>query len=390
MTPTEILCNLIRCPSVNPMGGDEVGDIFYESRLSDWLEGFFASINAPHERIEVAPQRSNILAKFESPGSTQTILFDAHQDTVPVVGMTIDPFNPVEHDGKLYGRGACDVKGGMAAMLHAFARLHAERPADATNVIISCSCDEESTTLGVHDLVSYWGDCKGKSRLISDPPDVSIVAEPTGLDAVVAHLGVLRFRVHTHGRACHSSDPSRGENAIYKMARVIAGLQQIASELSVAVQSHPLCGPAAMSVGRIDGGTSVNIVPAHCTIEIDRRVAPGEQLGELRRQINEQILSLDPTATIDPPWVSSPALDDRDNHRIADRIMAITGQVAGPRRKVGVAYCTHAATIAESGPPAIVFGPGSIEQAHTQDEYIEVEQLDQAAEIYYRYCTNPL
>lgn len=386
MSPSEILFQLIAIPSVNPMGRDVSGDIYYESRMSDWLESFFRSFGAPFERIEVAPGRANILARYDSTTSNQTLLLDAHQDTVPVDGMTIDPFSPAIRDGKIFGRGAADVKGGMAAMLYAFRRLFFERPRSAPHVVMSCSCDEESTATGVRDLVSYWQTNSGVSRLLPARPTAAVIAEPTELNAVVAHRGVVRFRVHAHGRACHSSDPTQGKNAIYAMAHVVTRLEELASELSNQVQPHPLCGSATMSVGRIDGGTSVNIVPAHCEIEIDRRIVPGEDPKLATLQLQREISSITDGIVCDPPWISCPALGNEVNEWVADALLRHGTQIGRSVSKIGVPYCTHASTISDAGVPSVVFGPGSIAQAHTADEFIEVEQLELAAEIYFRFC----
>ena len=199
MSPTEILSQLIAIASVNPMGRDVSDEIHYESRMSDWLVRYFQRIGAAYERIEVSPGRANVVARYQSKRSRRTLLLDAHQDTVPVEGMTIDPFDPVTRDGRVFGRGACDVKGGMAAMLHAFGRLFQERPDTGTDVLMSCTCDEESTMTGIEDLVKRWQSPGGRDDLLAKKPDIAVVAEPTELKAVVAHRGVLRFRVHTHG-----------------------------------------------------------------------------------------------------------------------------------------------------------------------------------------------
>ncbi len=148
--------------------------------------------------------------------------------------MTIAPFEPVERDGRIYGRGACDVKGGMAAMLAAFARLVRERPPDAANVVMSCTCDEESSVLGILDLVKLWSDPARRGSLLDSRPDAAVVAEPTELDVVVAHKGATRWKLRTRGRACHSSNPAEGVNAIYRMARVLECLEEFARRAAVA------------------------------------------------------------------------------------------------------------------------------------------------------------
>ncbi len=384
VSPTELLCQLISIPSVNPMGRDLSGPIYFEGRLSDWLVSYFQSIGAQYERIEVAPGRANVVARYDSPNSDRLLLLDAHQDTVPVDHMTIDPFAPRVEAGRITGRGASDVKGGLAAMLHAFTRLVKEKPARAASVLLSCTCDEEFGTLGIRHLVGLWT-TSGNASQLNRKPDMAIIAEPTNLDVVVAHRGVTRFRVHTLGRACHSSDPTQGRNAIYSMARVVTFLEEHANWLTRSVPFHPLCGRPTMSVGLIHGGQSVNIVPDHCTIEIDRRLVPGEDPSLAWSSVRDKLLErFGPHIKVDEPWISSPALGNHDNASLTQQLLENVASVAGPHRSIGVAYCTHASTISYAGIPSVVFGPGSIDQAHTADEYIEVQQLDQAAEIYFR------
>lgn len=387
MDPALLLQDLIRLPSVNPMGRELPHEICLEARMSDYLVDVFKSLDVPYERIEVAPGRANVIARVDSPGAARTILLDAHQDTVPVDGMTIEPFEPIVRDGRIHGRGACDVKGGMAAMLTAFARLASERPAGAANVVMSCTCDEEHGQLGVSDLTELWSDGRGRSRLLSEAPDVAIVAEPTELHVVVAHRGAARWLIRTTGRACHSSDPSRGENAIYKMAKVLSCLEEYAGTLADRVTPHPLCGPATLSVGVISGGVSVNTVPDECHIEIDRRCVPGEDgpaaIVDVGRYLRENV---DVDFEMLPPWCIGLTLSDDNNGPLGHELLAHIAAVVGGREKIGVPYGTHASRFAAAGVPSVVFGPGSIAQAHTKDEWISIEQLNQAAEVYTRFC----
>ena len=386
-TVVEILAKLVSLPSVNPMGGPVDQAICFEGRVSDWLVDFFRSIGAEYERIEVSPGRDNVIARYNSPGADFTILLDAHQDTVPVLGMTIEPFSAKIENGRLWGRGACDVKGGMAAMLFAFRRLFQEQPAGAANVVLSCTCDEEATVIGISDLVTYWTTAKGKSKLLASPPDVAIIAEPTELDVVVAHRGVTRFKIRTKGRACHSSDPTQGVNAIYRMAKLVSALQEYADSLAATVQAHPLCGSASLSVGKISGGTSVNIVPDECVIEVDRRIAPGEDAAGIVAGIRNFLAArLDFDFEFDAPWIECPALTDANNTDLANTVLKHVAAVDGPHAAVGVPYGTHASPTCAAGVPSIVFGPGSIQQAHTKDEYIDIGQLEKTAEVYFRSC----
>lgn len=385
--PLNLLKNLIAIPSVNPMGRDISGPEFFETRLTEYLVQYLRNLNIPFEQVEIVPGRSNIIARLDSPGSAKTVLLDAHQDTVPVDGMTIAPFDPVEREGRVYGRGSCDVKGGLAAMLSAFTRLASERPPGMSNVILSLTCDEESTSLGINHLTDSWIGKTPSYRLCPQRPDVAIVAEPTSLDIVVAHRGATRWKIRTTGRACHSSRPNEGINAIYRMARVIRSVEEYANWLPGSRPAHPLCGPATLSLGRIEGGSSVNVVPDSCAIELDRRVIPGED----RQAVTDELISylrerLDFDVIHEPPYCNSPPLGDELNGELAKELMRSIVAVVGERRVIGVPYGTHASRIARVGVPAVVFGPGDIAQAHTKDEWIEVSQLDQAAQIYYQFC----
>jgi acetylornithine deacetylase len=357
--------------------------------VTEYLVRFFSDLGVEFREIEVAPSRANVIAWFEGRSSSQTVLLDAHQDTVPVDGMTIEPFTPVVRDERLYGRGSCDVKGGLAAMLAAFARLARERPPDACNVVLSCTCDEEATSLGITHLTSLWSDAAANDTPPLRRPDVAIIAEPTDLNVVVAHRGAARWKIRTHGRACHSSRPQDGINAIYRMARVVSCLEEFARRLPELVPPHPLCGPATLSVGRIEGGLSVNTVPDLCTIEIDRRVIPGEDPQAAIERVGAVLRErLDFDVEMLPPWISGASLPDTHNGLLAGQLLAVVEKVAGLRRRIGVPYGTHASRTAAAGVPSVVFGPGSIAQAHTDDEWIAIDEVRQAAEIYYQFCAS--
>lgn len=392
--PLDLLHELIAIPSVSPMGREVSGPQYFEHAMTEWLVKFFQRLGVPYEVQEVLDGRCNVVARFESDPAAPTVLLDAHQDTVPVEGMTVEPFQPVVKDGRIYGRGACDVKGGMAAMLAAFARLVQEKPAGAANVLMACTCDEEYTATGARYLARQWtagkSDSTAKKSWTETPPDVCLVAEPTDLNVIVAHRGVVRWKIRTLGKACHSSRPHEGHSAIYDMAHVVVALERYAEQLPQQSKPHPLCGTSTLSVGKINGGTSVNIVPHHCEIEIDRRIVPGESSAAALQDI-ESYLRAETSARFEmlPPWIEADALADDDNHGTADRLLEQIAAVAGPREKQGAWYGTNASCFAVTGVPSVVFGPGSIAQAHTEDEWLEINQLHQAAEIYYRFCLAP-
>ena len=373
----KLAADLVRIPSVNPMGGvHDAGT--GEARLSDYLSAFFEERGIPFERRETSPGRANVIASIRVPGSRTTVLFDAHQDTVPVDTMKIPPFSGDIHDGRLWGRGACDVKGGMAAMLFAAARLAAEKPGNAASLILACTVDEEYSFAGVRDfLEGPWSFGK---------PEFAIVAEPTRLEIVTSHKGLTRWNITTIGRSSHGATPRLGVNAIHSMARVLEALEEYAVLLEKRT-THPSLGCATLNVGIINGGTGVNIVPDSCQIQIDRRLLPGEEASAALADCRDFILSRlgkDFPAVFDPPWHSEPALETPLDSKAVRRAAAAAAYVLGGARTCGVAYGTDAATLSAGGIPSVVFGPGDIAQAHTDDEWIELEQIEKAAEAYYR------
>ncbi|WP_165072238.1 M20 family metallopeptidase [Paludisphaera rhizosphaerae] len=373
---TRLLADLVAIPSVNPMGRPVSGPEYFEGRIGAYLEDWFQQAGISTVRQAVAPGRSNILVRYEAPGSSApTILLDVHQDTVPVDGMTIPPFEPRVEAGRLYGRGSCDVKAGMAAMLLAFRRLCYERPKGSASVILACTVDEEYTHLGSDKLAETQ---KGI--------DLAVVAEPTKLDVVPWHKGSVRWKVRTKGVACHSSTPERGANAIYRMAKVVDALEAHAEELSRSVP-HPKLGPPSLSVGRIDGGRSVNVVPDWCEIEIDRRLLPGETWEEAVERARACVASqvVDPSVVeFEPPWGRMPALETPLGPWLEPLTKAVEAATGRAPALVGVPYGTDAGPLGQVGIPAIVFGPGDIAQAHTRDEWIELDQVALAVEAYYR------
>jgi acetylornithine deacetylase ArgE len=355
------------------MGRIIEGPAVGEARLTDRLERLLVALGARCRRQPVAPGRDNLVAELTWPGAGRPVMLEAHQDTVPVDGMTVSPFGAEVRDGRLYGRGACDVKGGMAAILAAMERLAAEKPRGAASVVAAFTVDEESGFTGVRRLVREL------------PPRMSfaVVAEPTRLEVVVAHKGLVRWKVRTRGRSCHSARPADGVNAVYLMAPVLSALEEYAAGLA-GRRSHPLLGSPTLSVGVIRGGTSVNTVPDSCEVEIDRRLLPGEDsagaVNDCRAFLERRL----PGAGIEvePAWISDLALDTPADSEAARVCLEVVRRVLGRAEPVGVPYGTDGSKLAEAGLPTVVIGPGDIAQAHTVDEWIEIEQLERAVEVY--------
>ncbi|MCH8839593.1 MAG: M20/M25/M40 family metallo-hydrolase, partial [Planctomycetes bacterium] len=219
-------------------------------------------------------------------------------------------------------------------------------------------------------------------------PRQAIVAEPTMLSVVVAHQGVIRWRCRVRGRAAHSSQPERGVNAIYAMARVVHAIEQFQFQVLSQRHAHPLCGSPSICVSTIQGGTGVNSVPDEVAIDIDRRVAPGEQSDvayqELVDYVAKQADCGQATIEHELPWLESPGLDDQHNREWGRRLAAVVRSTGSACELVGVPYGTDAPAIAAGGIPTIVFGPGSIDQAHTDDEWLDLQGLSRAVEIFCR------
>jgi acetylornithine deacetylase len=371
-----IASELVRVPSENRL--DDTSPQAGEKKLTEYLCAFFRDHGISFTRQEAAHGRENILAYVHSPVARFTVLLDAHQDTVPAGKMTVPPFGGEVSGGRLWGRGSCDVKGGMAAMIAAVCRIAAEKPKVYASVVLACTVDEEHTFQGVQRLLA--GPWPGRK------PGMAIVAEPSRLDVVIAHKGLTRWKISTRGKSCHAASPELGENAIYRMGEVLAVLERYSAELSER-RPHPLLGLPTLSVGVISGGTGVNVVPASCAIEIDRRLVPGEDPGTAFDDCRDAVLSgLRDGFPVDleKPWLAEPALDTPVDAAVSRIALKAVSDVLGTSRAIGVPYGTDASTISAGGIPAVVLGPGDIAQAHTEDEWIDVARIEEAAEIYYR------
>lgn len=384
------LANLVRRPSVNPMGRDVSGPEYLEGRVTEYLVQRFATVGLPCCRQKVAPGRENVFARVEATvPDAPVILWDAHQDTVPVDGMTIDPFTPAVRDGRLSGRGACDVKGGMAAMLMALDRLRGSNAARHATVLFAATVNEEFGFSGAKALARLWSEPTADElpadaavrAFLGAPPVAAIIAEPTDLDIVTQHKGAVRWRIRVRGRACHSSFPERGVNAIYPAGRVILAIESFAKELLARNPDHP-CGPPTLSLGTIHGGSGVNLVPDLVVLEVERRVLPGESPGAARDEVIERIAAATGEAIVeyDEPFLESGGMSAAHPAAaaLADWLTAAAASHGATPRRLAARYGTNASVYAAAGVPCVVFGPGSIAQAHTVDEWIEVAQVEAA------------
>ena len=278
MNVIRLLSDMVAIPSMNPMGRGLSGEMYGERAMADYVEEFFHRISVDCLRQEVLPGRENVIAIVEGEDKEGAIILEAHTATVLGGGMGIEPFDPVVKEGRLYGRGSCDTKGSLAAMMTAISRaIKSGKPPQT--IILGATADEEYQFSGVRGMIDFV-----KTNL-PNLRATGIVGEPTTLDLGIAPKGCYRWRLRTLGRAGHSSKPDEGVNAIYSMAKVITVLEEYAKEIA-ARRAHPLVGPPTLSVGTIKGGQTVNTIPDLCEIEIDRRTLPGEGSKEVAEDLN--------------------------------------------------------------------------------------------------------
>jgi acetylornithine deacetylase/succinyl-diaminopimelate desuccinylase family protein len=370
----ETLASLVRINSVNSSYAGGPG----EREIANWVRGFFEQRGIEVWETEVLPGRPNVIAKLPGRDATRRVILEAHTDTVSVQGMTIPPFEPRVEDGKLYGRGSCDTKAGLAAMMHAVAALHEEGIQPPCEVWLAAVIDEEYSYRGVVKL------CEGLTG------HAALVAEPTGMRAVIASKGVLRWRIVVRGKAAHSGKPHLGVNAINHMARVILALEE--DHRRLAAQDHPLLGPATLNVGVIQGGVQVNFVPDTCAIEIDRRLLPGETVADVLahyQRLLDALRAQHPTleATMEPPMLTDEALETAADSAPAQLASTLLAGMGLDGTLCGVPFGSDASKLSRQGIPSLVIGPGSIDQAHGAVEYVEISEVERAVEFYRAFIT---
>lgn len=366
MTNTEkLLRELIGIPSVNPAflpaGDPKAG----EARVAEFLARGAAQAGLEVEFKKALPQRANLVVRLLPKAKVrQRILLAPHLDTV---NATPRQFIPRRSNGRLYGRGACDTKGSVAAMVCALCELAkgGQRPG-ATEIVFVGLVDEENSQSGSRALAAS-----------GFKADLAIVGEPTNLQVVTAHKGSLWLRFETRGKSAHGSRPELGRNAVHEMSRIV-DLLETDYAASLRRRRHPLLGRASISVGVISGGTQPNIVPDRCWILVDRRTLPGETEASVRREIQKllereslQAVCADNKLAPCYPLETDPALP----------LVVQLARLAGQRKPAGVHYFSDAAVLAGGGIPSVVFGPGDIAQAHTADEWVEIAEVERAKEL---------
>ena len=357
-----------------------------ELALSQFLELQANFLGFSTRRLPIGDRSFNLLVSYLVSQDAPWLLFESHLDTVSIEDMTIDPLGGHLENNRIHGRGACDTKGSGAAMLYALKR-YAEESAAHNNVAIVYTVDEEVKKTGVRMFVEQH-----LSLLDWNPVGV-IVGEPTQLKLVVAHNGVVRWRIRTQGIAAHSSSPDRGLSAISMMMKVLGALES--HYIPNLQASHLLTGRAQCSVNVICGGTQVNVVPATCEVQIDRRVVPGEKaqsviptvedmLNGLRRNDDQMnVLQAEPDMIFPP-------LDPSGNEALIAFAQGVLKEMQLSFEPMGVGFGTNASSFNDLGIPTIIIGPGDIAQAHTSDEWIDLEQLRQGEAVYFNLMSSQI
>jgi len=355
------------------MGRERTGVEYSEATIATHVTEYLRKNSIDVEMYEVAPHRPNVLGYVDA-GVEHTVMLEAHLDTIHADNMTIEPFQPKVVDGRLYGRGACDTKASLAAFLHTVGILAEKSTTLKYNIILAAISDEE---------YSFAGACCAVENGLK--ADFGIVGEPTRLHIVRAHKGVLRWRVITRGIAAHSAYPDRGDNAIYTMGNVLTRLQAYGIEL-MQRPPHSELGTPTLSVGVIEGGQAVNVVPDRCRIEIDRRTLPGETESDILKSV-ESVLQDIPKHEFEPPHISIGGIDVSPQHPFLQRLAGVIEKVNGECVIETAQYATDAGVYNQFGIPTVVFGPGDIAQAHTATEFVETDQVIRCSEILLRFLT---
>ena len=362
----QITRDLVAIPSVNPMGKGLSGDLYSEIGMATYISQYLQSLGVKAEIFGADPLHPNLTA-FIDAGKPETIMLEAHMDTVSHEQMSIPPFDPLVRDGLLYGRGSCDTKASLATYLYAVGELLRKGKPLKRNILLAFVKDEEYSFSGAKELMA-----RGVKA------DFAVVGEPTELNLIYAHKGLCRFFIHTKGTSCHSSMPWLGDNAIYKMGTLLGKIGQYGEFLKKKV--HPDLGCATVNVGRIFGGQTVNTVPASCSIELDNRLLPGMDYESILKDLRYYLGNGD-DYTIDAPYLLALGVqnhpDDLHCHALRQAC-----EVNGVQPKMQTAhYATDAAVYQQAGIPCVVFGPGNIKQAHTADEHIAISDIEKASDI---------
>jgi acetylornithine deacetylase len=356
-----LLRDLVAIDSVNPsLSPGSRGEADVARRIAGELE----AIGLRVETTEAAPGRPNVVAVLDGRVAGRSLMFCGHTDTVGVIGMP-RPFEPEIRDGRLYGRGAQDMKGGVAAMIGAVRRLVEAGGLAQGRVIVAAVADEEHASVGADALIEKWR------------ADAAVVTEPTGLDVAVAHKGFQWIAIETQGRAAHGSRPIEGRDAILRMGRVLARLEALDRRLQQG-PSHPLLGTASLHASLIEGGHELSSYPARAALQFERRTLPGEA-SDVARVETEAILAdlkrEDPEFEAEAHLVFGRNAYEVESSSQLPALLTDAAKAAGcPASIAGMTFWTDAAILGAAGIPSVLFGPGGA-GLHSTEEYVIVDDV---------------
>jgi acetylornithine deacetylase len=363
-----LLQQLVAIDSINPdlvPGG--AGEHEIAQFVANWLEQ--AGLDVEIE--EVAPGRPNVIAVARGSGGGRSLLLNAHMDTVGVAGMQ-RPHEPYIEGNRLYGRGAYDMKAGLAAIMLAGAAAAAKQRGLRGDVILTAVCDEEFASIGTAAVV------KNKHA------DAAIVTEPTELDICVAHKGFCWLDIETTGVAAHGSLPELGVDAIAKMGKVLVGLEELNRSL-LAAPSHHLLGSGSIHASLITGGQEFSSYPERCVLDVERRTVPGETQEHVEAQIRailDQIAASDSQfkASMKTRLLQEP-FEVSENELIFQTVLRQATRLLGDKPDIGGAFgWMDSALLAEAGIPTVIFGPGGA-GAHAVIEWSDLDQLQRCTDV---------
>ena len=326
----------------------------------------------------VAPGRPNVIGVLNGRAAGRTMMFCGHTDTVGVVGMA-NPFAPVEREGRLYGRGSQDMKGGVAAMVTAAAEL-ARRGLPSGRLVVACVVDEEHASIGADALVREWR------------ADAAIVTEPTDMQIVVGHKGFEWIEITVHGRAAHGSRPAEGQDAILRLGRVLARLEALDRALQRRTP-HPRLGTGSLHASTIAGGHEVSSYPDAATLQMERRTLPGDSLTLGLQEIDEICTSLERE---DPSFLAAsrqmfarPGYEIPPDHELPVTLSDVLAHLGIAPTVAGASFWTDAAVLGHAGIPSVLFGPRGA-GLHSIEEFVVIEDVlrcrDVLVEAALRFC----
>ncbi len=376
----ETLQALILCCSENPFE-EEPTEEQGEEEVARYMAERLENLGVEYELHELGPRRANLIARIGSEPDGPTLMLAGHMDTVRTAGYP-EAYSAEERGGFVYGRGACDMKGALACYLEVAEALQKTQPPLGGSLYVVGVADEEYKMFGAQEI--------GES---GPQVDGVIVGEPTGLAVCPASKGRVTTNVVTRGKASHSSTPETGVNAISHMGRVLSMLEDYGSALLEKRNPHPLLGRPRVNPGIVEGGSQANIVPDECRLEVDRRTLPGEskedvydELDNLLAEAGEGVPEF--RAELTEPILLVPANEMEPDEPLVVALRESAEEVLG--RNCGLRGFMAGSDAAYYGSPAVICGPGSIEQAHTTSEFVAVRELVKATRIYLRTVLNVL